>query len=150
MAANVIAFPRVLANDNRTDTPPPPVGGMGEVVRLTVNTDTPAMRFKRAYHAAAVARAAYELNHANYLAWLALECRPGQNWQESPYANEHLFKEMQAMIFKLAVTPATTRQEMARKKSMIGRSWLKAPGELYDAMRAGVEIDELRFAKRAA
>jgi hypothetical protein len=33
-------------------------------------------------------------------------------------------------MFKLAVTPATTRQQAASKKSMIGRVWLNAEGEI--------------------
>ena len=150
MASNVIAFPRALANDNSSDRTPPPVSGAGTIIRLPVSADTPAMRFKRAYHEAAIARAAYNLHHARYVAWLQLEKQPGQDWQESPYASEEPFKEMQALVFKMAVTPATTATQLADKRSMIGRVWLKAKGEVYDAMRAGVEIDELRFGKKAA
>lgn len=120
----------------------------GNVTRLPVCNDTPAMRFKRAHHEAAIARAAYNLHHARYVAWLQLEKQPGQAWQESPYASEEPFEEMQALVFKMAVTPATTATQLAEKRSMIGRVWLKAKGEVYDAMRAGVEIDELRLAAR--
>lgn len=148
MASNVIPFRAPAVNDNMADRTPPSPAAPGRLLRFPAPQDTPQMRFKRAYYEASVARAAEASHRARYLAWLALDRRPGQPITESPYISEKPFEEMRLAVFKLAITPATNRQELAYKKSLIGRMWLKAEGEFYDALRAGVEIDELRFAKK--
>lgn len=149
MAATILQFPIQNANDNTGDRTPPS-GGAGQVHYLPINTESPGIRFKRAYHEACIARAEYELQYARYLAWVDLDKAPEQNHRSGPYSPETLFEKMRLAVFKLAVTPATNKRQLASKKRVIGKVWLKAEGEVFDALRAGVEIDELRFSKKAA
>lgn len=129
MAAVILPFPRRSAIAI-SDGDPPSFAG-----------DTPVMRFERAYHEASIARAEYFLHDARRMAFAKLDTSGWGN----PHNGEEPYTKMQSAILRMAVTPATSEAQLRVKRRLIGRVWLGAEGTFYDALRAGVMIDDLQF-----
>jgi len=56
--------------------------------------------------------------------------------------NNQRWDVYRARILELANTPARSHAHLNRKRCLIGHVWLKAEGEWYDQVRAGLAADE--------
>lgn len=145
MATNVIAFPHALANDNRTDpTPPPPYAG-APVLKVIDGAVDPEKTFLLAFNEAMIANAERELVEERFFAAHRLG-----GGKEFELERATAFVRLQTAAFRLAETPAMTKQQVKMKKRGIGHVWLHAEGEFYEPFRQGVARDEVRLGLRAA
>lgn len=106
----------------------------------------PSRAFVLAHCAAEVAAAAYRLSDA--LCWQAKVLGDPAAIEQAREAHWRQFDTWVDAIDQLAELPAQTAQQLDMKRRAIGRVWLKAEGERYDRLRAGVARDEARLKNR--
>lgn len=103
----------------------------------------PARAFMAAYYASCVARAEYELTaalcqQAQFLDnAAAIEVERSRHWRA--------FDRIVESVDLMAALPAQSRQQYDLKRRAIGPVWLKAEGERYDRLRAGLAADAARL-----
>jgi len=144
MAANIVPFPGIEANDNFESTPPPAAGFKLRLV--SGGRDDPETAFARAYHDVMIAKAERELVEAR---WMADHCLNVGAYSPLWEQREPAFQKMWSAVERIADIPAMTRSQLRRKKTAIGKLWLCAEGKLYDGFRASVERDEERLRRVA-
>lgn len=121
--SNVIAFP---VNDSAPD---------------------PSRAFMAAYHECNIARAQYELAHALTAEAYFLDLPGRPEWALSN--SQRAFDQLVQAVDLLATLPAQSRIQYRLKRKMIGPVWLKAEGERYDILRAGLAADAARLGIKA-
>jgi len=148
MASNVIQFPRVTANDNASDPTPPPYTGAPRLCVLAGGLADDDKAFIRAYHAAMIARAERDLIEARWLADYSLSSAD----RHDPLLEqrEDAFNAMLIAVINVALTPATSKAQIAMKKRAIGKVWLQADGDIYEQFRERIALDEAHIARKAA
>jgi hypothetical protein len=146
MAANVIPFRARPANDDSDRTPP---SGPAQIVTIETRRATdPARAFEEAYHAAMIAKAERELIETRWLAQYQLLPfdQRSMMWDE----REAAFQRVLQTTDDIARAPAVNKDQLARKKRVIGKVWLRAEGSMYDRFRKCVALDEARIIRKSA
>lgn len=114
---------------------------MGKVLAFTRTFD-PHTAFLKAHGEAEIARAERELADARWFAVHRITpTTSGPLWD----ARGEAFERLQRAVFKLAETPALTKEHFRMKKRAIGPVWLKSEAEFFDPLREGIARDEERL-----
>lgn len=103
----------------------------------------PAREFMAAYHDCCIARAEYELAGALTAQAYFLDLPGRSEWALSN--SRRMFDQLVEATDLVAALPAQSRRQYELKRHAIGPIWLKAKGERYDRLRAGLAADAARL-----
>lgn len=146
--ATLLQFPANRRSDGTAgDAAHAAEAATAEIVSLrAARSVDPAREFAEAYHAAAIAEAERDLIEAKWLA--AHYLSPVGSYCPEWELRSPAFDKMVATTERVAALPAMNASQLQMKKAAIGRVWLKAKGERYDAYRKSIAADEARLAKK--
>lgn len=122
-------------------------------LRCVVSTLDEQRDFDLRVAEAEIAKAEHALGRAHINRISVLE--GDANWWDSPTQrplveeNNRRWDHYRVAVMIVADTPARTVHQLERKRRLIGNIWLKAEGEWYDRLRAGVARDEAWLAVNA-
>lgn len=103
----------------------------------------PDRAFMAAYHDCRIAKAEYELAGALTAQAYFLDLPGRSEWALSN--SRRMFDQLVEVTDRIAALPAQSRIQYKLKRHAIGPIWLKAEGERYDRLRAGLAADAARL-----